>query len=91
MSDSVSTKVIHAIAKVKHISPESVTLESRLEDLRLDSLDGLDVFFELEEAFDLSIPDEQVRSVRSVQEIVDEITRLLDNRTAAASENRAQA
>lgn len=90
-SDSVTAKVIQAIAKAKHISPDSITLESRLEDLRMDSLDGLDVFFELEEVFDMNIPDERVRSVRSVQEIVDEITKLLEQKTAPNGENRAQA
>ncbi len=78
MSTEVIDKVVGAIAKVKRIPTGSISLESRLEDLGMDSLDGLNVFFELEEAFDMSIPDEQARSMRSVREIVDGIEGLLD-------------
>ncbi len=80
MSNAVIDKVVAAIAKVKRIPPESITLESRLEDLGMDSLDGLNVFFELEEALDMSIPDEQARSMRSVREVVDGINRLLEGK-----------
>ena len=57
MSDTVTRKVIALVAKTKKIAPEAITLDSTLEELKLDSLDGLNLFFELEEAFDLSIPD----------------------------------
>jgi acyl carrier protein len=59
MSDAVSVRVIEAVSKVKRIPLDSITLESRLEALGMDSLDGLNLFFELEEALDISIPDEQ--------------------------------
>ncbi len=90
MIEGVSLTVISAISRVKRIPPETVTLESRLEDLGLDSLDGLNVFFELEEAFDMTIPDEQARSMRSVREIVDGISRLLEHRRAAGEPGAVQ-
>jgi acyl carrier protein len=42
----------------------------------------LDLFFELEEAFDLSIPDDRARSLRSVRNVVEELERLLSGRNA---------
>jgi acyl carrier protein len=89
MSDVVSVRVMEAIAKVKRIPLDSITPGSRLEDLGMDSLDGLNLFFELEEAFDISIPDEQARALRSVGEIIDGIGRLLEARETAA-EQRAE-
>jgi acyl carrier protein len=86
MTSEVALQVIEAIARVKRIPAQNVRIESRLDELGLDSLDGLNVFFELEEAFDLSIPDEQARSLRSVQEIVDTICRLLEQRKTAGEE-----
>ena len=79
LSDEITEKVFASIAKVKGIAPENVRLESTLEELKMDSLDGLDLFFELEEIFDLDIPDERARSLRTVQGIVEEIEKLLSN------------
>jgi len=82
MSNTVTGKVIALIAKTKKIPPETITLDSTFEELKMDSLDGLDLFFELEEAFDLSIPDDSARSIQSVRSIVEELERLLSNRIA---------
>ncbi len=77
MSEKVIQIVIASIAKVKRIDPGAVQLDSTFEELRMDSLDGLDVFFELEEAFDLTIPDDRARSLRTVRNIVEELEKLL--------------
>ncbi len=82
MSNTVTGKVIALIAKNKKIPPETITLDSTFEELKMDSLDGLDLFFELEEAFDLNIPDDSARSIHSVRSIVEELERLLSNRIA---------
>ncbi len=80
MSDTVAEKVIASIAKTKKIPAESITLDSTLEELRIDSLDGLNLFFELEEAFDISIPDENARKLRTVREIVENLDLLIASR-----------
>ncbi len=85
MSNTVAGKVIALIAKAKKIPPEAITLDSTFEELKMDSLDGLDLFFELEEAFDLSIPDDRARSIHSVRNIVEELERLLSKRIASDS------
>ena len=77
MSEKTIGTVFAAIAKVKKINPETIRLDSTFEELKMDSLDGLDVFFELEEEFDLTIPDDRARSFRSVIDIVEEIQKQL--------------
>ncbi len=77
MSDSVAETVISVIAKTKKISRETITLDSTLDELQIDSLDGLNLFFELEEALDVTIPDDQVKTMRSVGQIVAELDKLL--------------
>lgn len=71
MAQTVAERVIAIIAKAKKIPPESISIDSTFEELRIDSLDGLNVFFEIEEAFDLSIPDERARGMRTVREVVE--------------------
>ena len=90
MSDTVTRKVIALVAKTKKIAPEAITLDSTLEELKLDSLDGLNLFFELEEAFDLSIPDEQARSLHSIRQIIEELERRLSDRNPPSTRSRVQ-
>lgn len=84
MSEKIAETVIISIAKIKKIDPDTVKLSSTFEELNMDSLDGLDVFFELEEAFDLTIPDDRARSLRTVGNIVNEIEKLLVEQKAEA-------
>ena len=83
LSDEILGKVLASIAKIKEIAPENISLDSTFEELKMDSLDGLDLFFELEETFDLTIPDERARSLRTVRHIVEEIEKLLSDRGTA--------
>ena len=90
MSEAVAQKVISAIAKMKKIPPETITMDSTLDELKIDSLDGLNLFFELEEAFDMTISDEQARAMRSVGQVVQEIQRLLADRNASQTGSPSQ-
>jgi acyl carrier protein len=76
MPDELVEKVITILSTVKHIPREKITLESSLADLGFDSLDTISMLFELETAFNVSIPDENARSIRYVREIVDGIRTL---------------
>lgn len=80
MPDDIVAKVIASIGEVKKIAPESIRLDSTFEELKMDSLDGLDLFFRLEEEFDLTIPDARARSLRTVRDIVEELGKLLSER-----------
>ncbi len=84
MSNAVIERVIGLIADIKQISPNTITLDSTFQDLKMDSLDGLDLFFELEEAFDLTIPDDRTRSLRNVGNIVEELQKLISEQHAVS-------
>jgi acyl carrier protein len=77
MSDVVAEKVISTLASVKRIPADKITLETNLQDLGIDSLDVFTLLFELENAFKISIPDDDVRSLRTVNDVVDGIKKLL--------------
>jgi acyl carrier protein len=76
MPDDLTEKVITTLASVKHIPREQIKPESSLAELGFDSLDTISMLFELETAFQVSIPDESARSIRYVHEIVDGIRTL---------------
>lgn len=77
MPDDSTQSILEAIARFKKIPVEKVTLESTFDELGIDSLDGMEFFFEIEEEFDIDIPDEQLRSLRTVREAVDGIKSLM--------------
>ncbi len=76
MSDEIIRKVVASIAELKKIDPGTITLDATFEELKMDSLDGLDLFYQLEDAFDLTIPDDRIRSLRTVRNIVEEIEKM---------------
>ena len=66
----VEERIITGLAKVLKKKPSEVQKEARLiEDLDIDSLDTLDLIFELEEEFDIEIPQGQLPFV-TVQDII---------------------
>ncbi len=77
MSEELIGRVTRAIAKTQHLDPATVTIEKSFEELNIDSLDGINILFALEGEFDLDIPDEAAREIRTVREMVEGIERLL--------------
>jgi acyl carrier protein len=89
MSENVAEKVIATIAKSKKIPVETITLDSKFEELKIDSLDGLNLFFDLEEAFDITIPDDRARQMRTVREVVEALELLLSSQSAPPASQSA--
>ena len=77
MTDELIARVINVIAKTQCIPPASVTIDSTFEELKIDSLDGINIVFALEAEFDVNIPDEAAQKIRSVREMVEGIEKLL--------------
>ena len=78
MSDAVTEQVVSALAKVKHIPRETITPDGTLESLKLDSLDTITLLFELEEGLGVTIPDDRVRNLRTVGDVIDIVRQLKD-------------
>ena len=77
MSDAVAEKVISTLASVKRIPADTIKLDTNLQDLGIDSLDVFTLLFELENAFKISIPDDDVRSLRTVNDVVEGIKKII--------------
>ena len=75
--DSVEAKVCEIIAQQKRIPPEKVTVDSSFEELGLDSLDAVNILFELEGAFNISISDDKAREIKNVRQMVDGVKSLI--------------
>lgn len=82
-ADELGEKVIEVIARTQRIPAESITLDSTFEELKIDSLDGINIVFELEKEFDIEIPDEGVSDLRSVRQTVDGVRQLIEKKDPA--------
>lgn len=81
-SSTTADRVIAVIAKAQHIPADTVTIDGTFEELKIDSLDGINVVFAIEEEFGVEIPDEAARQIRSVRDVVEGVGKLLAEKAA---------
>jgi acyl carrier protein len=82
MSDDLIERVIRVIAATKRIPAESMNIESDFLQLGIDSMDAVEILFALENEFDISIPDDEVRNVRGIRQMAEGVERLLAAKAA---------
>ncbi len=76
--DSVESKVIEIIADQLAIHEDDIKADSRfVDELGADSLDIVELIMEMEEEFDIEIPDEDVEKMLTVKDVCDYIVAAL--------------
>jgi acyl carrier protein len=71
---SIEDKVIGIVASQLDVEKEKIKPEtSFINDLGADSLDIVELVMEFEEAFDMSIPDEDAEKIRTVGDAINYI------------------
>ena len=84
MSDELTQRVLKTIATSKRIPIEQVTIESEFQQLGIDSMDAVEILFALENEFDISIPDEEVRNVRNIRQMAEGVEKLVAAKAAGS-------
>ncbi len=70
-------KVRDMLAKQLNLKPEKITPQSDVvKDLGADSLDVVELLISLEDDYGISIPEDDIVNVKTVQDIVDMIEKL---------------
>ena len=77
MSDELTERILKVIATSKRMPVEQITIDSEFQQLGIDSMDAVEILFALENEFDISIPDDEVRSVRSVRQMCEGVEKLV--------------
>jgi acyl carrier protein len=84
--EAVFEEVRSILCREFELSPDDVLPTSHLiDDLDLDSIDAIDLAVKLEERVGLDLDEEELRTLRLVQDVVDVVYRHLDARASAAS------
>jgi acyl carrier protein len=69
----IAERVKNIVAERLNVNPEEITLETTFEDLGADSLDVMDLVMELEQEFDIEIPDEDAEKIRTIEDTINYI------------------
>ncbi len=77
--EELTERVRGIIATAQHLPQEKVTADSTFEELGIDSLDGINILFAVENEFNINIPDDDAQNIRSVRDVVDGIAKLLES------------
>jgi acyl carrier protein len=77
---NVEDKVVEVITREQHLEPGVVKADSTFAELGIDSLDGVNILFALEEEFKVDIPDAVAQNMKSVSQVVDSLTRVIEGR-----------
>ena len=77
----LTQRILRIIAETQRKDPAQVTIDSSFEELGIDSMDGVNIVFALENEFDINVPDEKVKSIRSVRDMVEGVRTLVEQRS----------
>lgn len=78
MPEELTDRVLSTIAQAQRIPKEKVTIDSSFEELGIDSMDGVNILFALENEFDITIPDEAAKQIHSIREMVEGVRKLVE-------------
>jgi acyl carrier protein len=80
-NEELTRRILRIIAETQRKDPAQVTIDSSFEELGIDSMDGVNIVFALENEFDINVPDEEVKSIRSVRDMVEGVRTLVEQRS----------
>jgi acyl carrier protein len=71
--------VFEIIAREQKCSIDDLTLGTHLQHLGIDSLKAITILYQLEERFEIEIPNELIEQIVTIGDIVTNIDRLREN------------
>ncbi|HEV2272810.1 MAG TPA: phosphopantetheine-binding protein [Acidobacteriaceae bacterium] len=78
MPETIQDRVLRVIATTQRLPVERVKPDSSFEELGIDSMDSINILFDLESEFDIEINDEDAKKIRTIHEMVDGVTYLVE-------------
>ena len=89
---SVQETIFTIISKEAGIDPGKISLNSTLKDLEIQSLDAVQIIFEIEDHYKITMPDRDPNfDTESVRGLVEAVERLLAEQSSGAAAPSPQA
>jgi len=81
---STEQTIFDIISKTCSVPRDRITLDSTLKDMDVHSLDAVQVLFEIEDKFDISVPErEDQYSAGTVRDLIEGVDQLLAEKVVA--------
>lgn len=79
--EEILKQIQEMLASLFELDPEDIKLESKLfEELELDSIDAIDLVVKLQKTIGKKIMPEDFKTVRTVQDVVDVVYKLVNSK-----------
>lgn len=76
--EEIKDKIFDIFAKEARLDREQLSLDARLEDLGIESLDMVQILFGIEETFDVYVPqDDENFKLETMRDVVDGVKDLM--------------
>ncbi len=82
MKRDIEQTLKESIARLKMLSVEEINLDSRLDELGISSLDSISLVFDIEDKYGVEVPNEALKKLQTVRDIVEGVERLLATQKA---------
>ena len=84
--NNIAQSVIDIIAKETSLPPEKISLDSTLQEMDVHSLDGIQIIFEIEDRFDINIPESEAQhATGTVRQLIEGVARLVAAKSSAGT------
>jgi acyl carrier protein len=83
MSETIQARVLRVIATTQRLPLDKVKPDSTFEELGIDSMDSINILFDLESEFDIEIKDEDAKKIQNIHEMIEGVTFLVDSKHKA--------
>ncbi|MEK6396506.1 MAG: acyl carrier protein [Terriglobus sp.] len=87
----IEQECIRRIAEAKAVSADSITPETTLESLQVDSLDRVSLSFDMEEQYGVQLSDSQLHQIVTVADVATAVEQALAKKQATEAGNAGTA
>ena len=77
MSEAVFEKMAKLLSSKKGINKELISIDSSFEELGLDSLDSIELIADLEDEFNVNIPNTELQGIKTIRQAVDGLSKAM--------------
>lgn len=78
MSEIVFEKIATLLSTKKGVNKELITIDSSFEELGLDSLDSIELIADMEDEFNVSIPNTELQEIKTIRNAVDGLSKAMN-------------
>ena len=77
--EDIFTKVSEIIANKKGVQPSAISATASFEELDMDSLDSVELISELEDHYNVSIPNQELLAIKTIKQAVASLEKLINS------------